>query len=283
MLRTRHNVEDADRASFRVNDGYDIGRHQVVLSRDFEIFEKTDRFHSIETPLTLSVKALVQSYLASEGRGDPAEILARRCEALLPCLSSGAEAWVVRGCVRSALLGQIKYWDDIDVVVSCTHAQIIRHLTICAFHSRSICTAARKLSCIGGLRSMSGRWIRNMAWPANWPDTVMISISIAWSAQEQKLCDPLGISQHLADRTLDINPLFDRTATTLERQYAAMKSLYLIIRHQLTFSESVSVMMKTTIEHPSPFSDQAFDQIDEGALPMRDPRRHGPFSGGFGE
>ena len=253
LLRTTHNVEDADRASFRVNDGYDIGRHQVVLSRDFEIFEKYYRLRSVDTPLMLSLKTLVQSYLASERRGDPAEILARRCEALLPCLPNGAEAWLVRGCVRSALLGQIKYWDDIDVVVNCTHEQIFRHLNDSCIPFSLNMYGSPKAVLHGGLKvdvwaldtkhGMAGELARY----SHDLD------SIAWSVQEQKLCDPIGVSQHLADRILDINSLFDRTATTLERQYAAMKSLYLIIRHQLTFSERVSVMMKTAIDDPSPF------------------------------
>ncbi len=76
--------------------------------------------------------------------------------------------------------------------------------------------------------------------------------AIAWSIDRQQVCDPLGTMTAIGKRFLDINPAYLSAASEHDVQYAALKSLYLVIRHKLSFSTDVARLLNTRID-PTPF------------------------------
>ena len=75
---------------------------------------------------------------------------------------------------------------------------------------------------------------------------------IAWSVRDRCLCDPLGVAEAIAQRNLDISPAFIGNASAHDLHYTALKSIYLTIRHALTFSDRAAELMRTPIV-PEPF------------------------------
>ena len=252
-LRTAYNIEDANRAAFRVNDNYDICRNERVLSRDFEMFEKYYGFRSVETPLTTSLKACKDSLLTAEARQGHDDFLIERGQMLLPYIPTGAEAWIVRGAVRVALLGETKYWDDMDIVVDCERRRIFDHLN-------KIGTPF-SLNMFGSPKIVVDNGIKVDIWGMESADSISGELAryshnldlIAWSIRRQNLIDPLGVVARLRNRELDLNQRFIASATIDEGRYAALKSIYLIIRHRLTFTDSVSALLRRSLGGCSPF------------------------------
>jgi hypothetical protein len=76
--------------------------------------------------------------------------------------------------------------------------------------------------------------------------------AIAWSVRDRCRCDPLGVAEAIAQRHLDINPAFIGNAPARDLRYTALKSVYLVVRHALTFSDRAAGLMRTPIS-PEPF------------------------------
>jgi hypothetical protein len=251
VVRTPHNAQDAAAGAFRVNDGFDHHCSDRVLARDFEIFEKYYGLRPVPTPPTLRVQKLVRAYGAREGGDDAAQSLCARSNEVAPCLPKAAEAWIVRGTVRCALLGQIKYWDDIDVITTASNDDIVGHLAEAGIPFSPNYFGTPKVIMTNGLKAdiwaLGGHALETEL--AGYPHNLD---AIAWSVRDRRLCDPLGVTEAIARRHLDISPAFIGNASAHDLHYTALKSIYLIIRHALTFSDHAAEVMRTPIV-PEPF------------------------------
>ncbi len=251
VVRTPHNAEDAAAGAFRVNDGFDHRCSDRVLARDFEIFEKYYGLRPVPTPPTVRVQKLVTAYGAREGGDDATQSLGARSDEVAPCLPAAAEAWIVRGTVRCALLGQIKYWDDVDVITTASNDDIIRHLAEAGIPFSPNYFGTPKVIAPNGLKvdiwALGGHALETelVGYPHNLD-------AIAWSVRDRRLCDPLGVAEAIAQRRLDISPAFIGNASAHDLHYTALKSIYLIIRHALIFSDRAAELMRTPIV-PEPF------------------------------
>jgi hypothetical protein len=251
VVRTPHNAEDAAAGAFRVNDGFDHHCSDRVLARDFEIFEKYYGLRPVLTPPTLRVQKLVGAYRAREGGDDATQSLCARSSEVGPCLPKAAEAWIVRGTVRCALLGQIKYWDDIDVITTASKDDIAGHLAEAGIPFSPNYFGTPKVITPNGLKAdiwaLGGQSLETeLTGYAHNLD------AIAWSVRDRRLCDPLGVAEAIAQRRLDISPAFIGNASAHDLQYTALKSIYLIVRHALTYSDRAAELMRTPIV-PEPF------------------------------
>ncbi len=251
VVRTPHNVEDAAAGAFRVNDGFDHRCSDRVLARDFEIFEKYYGLRPVLTPPTLRVQKLVTAYGAREGGDDATQSLGARSDDVAPCLPAAAEAWIVRGAVRCALLGQTKYWDDIDVITTASNDEIIGHLAEAGIPFSPNYFGTPKVITPNGLKAdiwaLGGRTLETEL--AGYPHNLD---AIAWSVRDRRLCDPLGVAEAIAQRRLDISPAFIANSSAHDLHYTALKSIYLIVRHALIFSDRAAELMQTPIV-PEPF------------------------------
>ncbi|MBV8180718.1 MAG: hypothetical protein JO045_18350 [Mycobacterium sp.] len=251
VVRTPHNAEDAAAGAFRVNDGFDHRCSDRMLARDFEIFEKYYGLKPVLTPPTLRVQKLMRSYGAHEDGADATRSLGARSDEVAPCLPPAAEAWIVRGTVRCALLGQIKYWDDIDVITTASNDDIVRYLAEARIPFSPNYFGTPKVITPNGLKAdiwtLGGHTLETEL--AGYPHNLD---AIAWSVRDRCLCDPLGVAEAIAQRRLDISPVFIDNASAHDLHYTALKSIYLIIRHALIFSDRAAELMRTPVV-PEPF------------------------------
>jgi hypothetical protein len=251
VVRTAHNAKDAAAGAFRVNEGFDHRCSDRVLARDFEVFEKFYGLRPVLTPPTLRAQKLVRSYGAREGGTDATQSLGARSDEVAPCLPAAAEGWIVRGTVRCALLGQIKYWDDIDVITTASNDDIVGHLVEAGIPFSPNYFGTPKVIMPNGLKvdiwTHGGQSLETEL--AGYPHNLD---AIAWSVRDRRLCDPLGVAKAIARRHLDISPTFIGNASAHDLHYAALKSIYLVIRHELIFSDRAAELMRTPIV-PEPF------------------------------
>jgi hypothetical protein len=251
VVRTPHNAEDAAAGAFRVNQRFDHRCSNRVLARDFEIFEKYYELKPVPTPPTLRVQKLLTAYAAQEGSDDATQTLGTRSDEVAPCIPAAAEAWIVRGAVRCALLGQIKYWDDIDVITTASHDDIVGHLLDAGIPFSPNYFGTPKVITPNGFKAdiwaLGGHALETEL--AGYPHNLD---AIAWSVLDGRLCDPFGVAKAIAQRRLDINPAFIVNASAHDLHYTALKSIYLIIRHALMFSDRAAELMRTPIV-PEPF------------------------------
>jgi hypothetical protein len=251
VVQTPHNAKDVAAGTFRVNDRFDHRCSDRVLARDFEIFEKYYGLKPVPTPATLQIQKVLTAYAAHEGSNDATRTLRARSDEVAACLPAAAKAWIVRGTVRCALLGQVKYWDDIDVITTASHDDIVGHLVNAGIPFSPNYFGTPKVITPNGFKAdiwaLGGHALKTEL--AGYPHNLD---AIAWSVRGRRLCDPLGVAEAIAQRRLDINPAFIGNASAHDVHYTALKSIYLIIRHALTFSDRAAELMRTPIV-PEPF------------------------------
>jgi hypothetical protein len=220
VARTARNLEDAGTTSLRVNDQFDHRSSALILARNFEIFEKYYRLRPVGTPSTRAAQALADDFSRREASATLDDMLRRRAEQVRPHLPAGARAWIVRGSVRSALLGGLKYWDDIDVVIDYGIEALLRHLSARESRFSPSYFGTPKVVLANGLKadiwSLAGgddiggelaRYAHNLD-------------AIAWSIDRQQVCDPLGTMTATDKRFLDISPAYLSAASAHDVQYA---------------------------------------------------------------
>lgn len=248
VVRTPHNLKDAAAGAFRVNDQFQFHTELWFrrLARDFEVFEKCYGLSPVPTAPTLRVQKLATTYRMRDRGEDVAQSLGARWDEISACVPVPAQAWIVGGTVRCALLGQIKYWDDVDVITTASGEDIVRHLTKTGMPFAPNHAGAPNVHMPKGLIvdiwTLDGCTLETEL--ASYPHNLD---AIAWSVRDRRLCDPLGVAEAIAQRRLDINPAFIANASAREFHYAALKSIYLVIRHSLTFSDSAAELMRIPI------------------------------------
>jgi len=141
-----------------------------------------------------------------------------------------ASAWLVRGFVRNALLRELSFWDDKDVVVDCEGQELIAHLSSNAFEYALNFHGNPKV-CLG-----SGHMVD--IWPI--ADTGLSDEleryefnvdAVAWDVNKRCVVDPLNASRDLKLRRLRLCCPIDGSSQR-SVAYAAVKAAYLCLRHK---------------------------------------------------
>jgi hypothetical protein len=250
VVQTPHNVEDVAASAFRVMDRCRHGTDRV-LAKDFGILENYYGLRPVPTAATLRVQRFLTAFESRAGGEDVVQELGARTDEVAPYLPAAAEAWIVRGTVRCALLGQIKYWDDVDVITTASDDDIAGHLAQAGISFSLNYFGAPKVAMSSGIGAviwaLGGRSVETEL--AGYPHNLD---AVAWSVRDRCLCDPLGVAEAVAQRRLDISPAFIGDASAQQLRYAALKSVYLIVRHRLTFSDRAAELMRAPIA-PEPF------------------------------
>jgi len=143
------------------------------------------------------------------------------------------------------------YWDDIDVITTASDDDIVGHLAEAGIPFSPNYFGTPKVITPNGLKvdiwALGGHTLETeLSGYAHNLD------AIAWSVRDRRMCDPLGVADAVAQRHLDISPAFIGNATAHDLHYTALKSIYLTIRHALTFSDRAAEVMRTPIV-PEPF------------------------------
>ena len=162
---------------------------------------------------------------------------------LEPLIPPGARGWIVRGYTRCAMLRELCFWDDVDVVVACTQATLAKHLSdhrfnlILNFHNGPKVRLPSGLSVdiwsigdAGDVKDELGSYQFNVD-------------SIAWSLYEHNLVDPIGVARSIEARELRTKPLNMNLMNKRSTSYLAVKAAYLSLRHDLSPADDCTVAL----------------------------------------
>ncbi|OIQ94368.1 poly A polymerase head domain protein [mine drainage metagenome] len=174
---------------------------------------------------------------------DAMKSASKQIQFLLPEKKQG---WIVRGFVRATYLGELQYWDDIDVIVDARNEELLKHLAI-VFPNYT-------LNYFGHPKVFLDK-ARVDIWTLQEGETIDSAMSkfchnvdmLAWSVNGASL-ETTGMNmRELEDRLLTINEQILSNTKSSDIDYCAIKSVYLLIRHQFTVTESVRRLLKRNI------------------------------------
>jgi len=98
----------------------------IALLKDFEILNKYYNLQALERTLWLSKEVLECEFDIQSKSSE--QLLLEAGKYVSPYIPEGCDAWIVRGYVRCSVLGDLRYWDDIDLVVDCNESELYKHL-----------------------------------------------------------------------------------------------------------------------------------------------------------
>jgi hypothetical protein len=229
VVAVRRAIEDLDARRFTVLAPIEEGIYDRLVTADGFV-----QFYGL-TPNgdqdTLDVCRTVDEQRALHDALIPEEALAAAGLRIAPLVPAAATAWLVRGAVRCAILRDLCFWDDVDVVVDCERDRLLDHLSqngfnfILNFHGnpKIRLLSGHKVDIWslgkGGLASELARYEFNVD-------------SIAWNVNERRFEDPCGWLQSTLDRKLMVRNVSDYPGGSLA-PYIALKAAYLCMRHAL--------------------------------------------------
>lgn len=225
-------LEDLGSRTFRLNDGYmhQSGQRRVL----FEDAEKL-RHHYKLTPATHKPTADLLFEIEREKQIVFQMSLSEKLESarrqIYKVFGSDVRAWIVRGYLRCSLLGELEYWDDLDVVVDLKKRALFSSI------ERNGCRYIENY--FGNAKIFLDDGAVMDAWSL--PDGIQIKDElagyshnmdmIAWDVQSGAMVDPLGFEMASGAREVEIMEPYIRTASKEELAYTTFKTAYLCLRH----------------------------------------------------
>lgn len=145
------------------------------------------------------------------------------------------QAFIVRGCLRSMLLNELRPWDDIDVVT--THSQSKLAAMVGDLALRRTMHGGFKLQLTNSARtadiwtidSTMGVQCASLSGALELFEFTVDAI--AMDLESLEIVDPLGNLADLDDRKIDLQPLYKPPD---EFSFAIVKGTYLALRHNLS-------------------------------------------------
>ncbi|WP_172592356.1 ion channel [Nitrosomonas supralitoralis] len=213
------------------------------LMYDFEVLRSYYRLrpHNNLDWLERNVLGLEQAISEQNAEG-LLRLASNEINVLIPVSFNG---WIVRGFVRCAILGDLKYWDDIDVIVECEKSTLIDHLfSVGAIYSLNF-YGNPKVTLNNGRKADIWPLPKTSNLDGHFTEYAHSADMLAWSVKEEMFVEgSLSSVSTVARRELSINPNFIRNAQPSDINYCIVKTLYLIIRHKFTINESTENLLK---------------------------------------
>ena len=224
-----------------LSGGSDNATFVQTLIEDMDVLERFYRLNPVKTKeydfLDWHRKRLLDEY-SDMSTAEALRVAKNRIKDIVP---SGSNAWIVRGYVRCSLMGDLCYWDDIDVVVDCDVQDLKDSLSLASISWEENYFGNPKIFLESGsvvdIWSISGRSIESVLTK----DFVFNVDSIAWEINEENLV--LGRFPY-EDHILRANDEILEELSNSQINYLALKAIYLIIRHGIGFDNSVERLIK---------------------------------------
>ncbi|WP_267176878.1 hypothetical protein [Marinicella marina] len=219
------------------------GEYEVNVLKDMEVLEQ---YYCIKPVIDVVSNQLIKSRKAlDENLRSISNKLAlkRMSEHIEKLLPSGTSSWIVRGYPRCAYLGELRYWDDVDVIVDCSQEELTKHL------SRSRINWSYNYFRTPKIFHFSGLTLD--IWPLEKNQSIHEAISkfthnldsTAWPVGGDSLLAENIVLQSLDKRILSVNIPVIESMSKFDSSYAAIKSLYLIFRHNLDIDDSIAWLL----------------------------------------
>ncbi|MBE8573917.1 hypothetical protein, partial [Vibrio sp. OPT46] len=101
--------------------------HTYSFLKDYEVLKYFYGFNPVNDSMSNSVEDRI-SVLNHEIQSSTEPQLLEKASEIISQQLKIKEAWLVRGYVRSSIFGELKYWDDLDVIVPFDRDTLISHL-----------------------------------------------------------------------------------------------------------------------------------------------------------
>ena len=217
---------------------YDEDTENYRVLRDFEELVKVEqiRFAGSSDVIANRLDGINKSFQV-----DPTTNLNRYRSRLAEMVPSLSDAWIVRGYARCSFLEELKYWDDIDVVVESDSQALFEHL-----RSKRIPFV---LNFFGNPKIELEDGVRIDVWSLPEGTTLSQHLDsfphtcdmLAWSIKERSLAPSTEIfREQLAGRRLVVGDAFLSNAAERDVSYCIIKTIYLVIRHQMKLDQTTA-------------------------------------------
>ena len=167
-------------------------------------------------------------------------------QVLFQKLELAGEYWLCRGAVRCDLLGELKDWDDFDVVVEAPEDALHSAIERCdidtsrTFHGGySLRLSTGRKVDVWSLTSTRGRRCASLLEAVS--EFEFNVDAIARSVCSGAVVDPLGVRSDIINRQLRLQG--DR-ASNLANAYLPWKAAYLVLRHNFVPDASVTELWR---------------------------------------
>lgn len=219
------------------------GEYELGILKDMEVIEKYYGLEPVHNQV--SNKLLERREVLTNKLKDIAfnQAMSDATGYLMDLVPDSASAWIVRGYPRCAYFGEIRYWDDIDVIVDCSQEDLVHHLNSSGanwtlnyfrspkvFHSTGITFDIWSLKEGQSIQDAISAFSHNID-------------SLAWPVGGGELIADKDVLSSLNNRMLSINLSAIEKMSGFDSSYAAIKSVYLAIRHNLDVDDSVAALL----------------------------------------
>lgn len=224
------------------------GEYWLGFIRDMETLENYYGLNPVNDEIYQKSKQKSQKLINDFYNISFDEAMEAASERLKDIIPSKREAWVVRGYVRCAYLGELKYWDDLDVIVDCSSQELISHLDQLG--------VSWAKNYFGNPKIYHSSGITIDIWPLTQGQSIENAISefphdidsLAWPVNGGGLIASDRTLNSISNRKLCINHLAVDNLSKRDVSYTAIKAVYLIIRHNLEPDSSVAQLLNRDFE-----------------------------------
>lgn len=229
-IASDHSLSDLKAGRFRIL-GQDVtGYEQRNYWRDIEGLMRYYGLRPNGDALTATVVQQMEDVRAKVSATNTESAFAAAKHLVCPLIPANCRAWIVRGYVRAAILGELCFWDDIDVVVQCRQERLVAHLlatnhkfVLNFYGSPKVRLSSGQTVDVWGLEHSLVRELARYEFNVD---------SLAWDLSNNTLLDPLGVSENILKRRLIASGL-SRMSCAGANPYGALKAAYLCLRHNL--------------------------------------------------
>jgi len=247
-LFTNQFQEDYSKGILRVNPCAYINKlNRLAMLKDFEVLRN---YYRLNAASDLNTNNLIGELIIEKNKYTDMNLLEKmryaksKVNDLIP---SNVQAWIVRGYLRCGVLSELEYWDDIDIVIDTNRSHLVKHLDelgcsyIWNYYSNP------KVIFADGTKAD--------IWCLNENKTIESEITnyshnvdgMAWSIKDEQLIDPANVLSSIKSRELITPDSYIVNSTPSDISYAAMKTIYLCIRHKLTPKQSAKSLLMNAI------------------------------------
>lgn len=239
--------DDISSLKLRINnsDLVKMRMHTYSFLKDYEVLKYFYGFKPVNDTMSHSVEDEIFKLNHEIQSCTELQLLEKASEIINQKLKIN-EAWLVRGYVRSSIFGELKYWDDLDVIVPFDRDTLISHL-----EHREI---NYSINHFGNPKIFLQDGFVIDIWSLKDDQTITEAIEgfvhnidmVAWSISDKEYT-VIDLDAY-SERRLEVNLDVIKKLNDNDKAYAVLKTIYLLIRHNMIPGTTVADLFSLEIE-----------------------------------
>jgi hypothetical protein len=239
--------DDISSLKLRVNNS-DLGKkrlHTYSFLKDYEVLKYFYGLKPVNETMSNSAEDRISVLNYEIQTCTERELLEKASEIINEHLKIN-EAWLVRGYARCSIFGELKYWDDLDVIVPFDRDTLISHL-----ENREI---NYSLNHFGNPKVFLQDGCVIDIWSLKDEQTITEAVEgfvhnidmIAWSISDKEFT-AIDLEAY-SERRLEVNLDVVEKLNDSDKAYAILKTIYLLIRHNMIPGTTVADLFSLEIK-----------------------------------